>query len=187
MDTTTPSAACPMQAVVAPAALRPLLAVLRPSSPTPARSRALQQSRCAALPVHRCSSGCVHARIVHAADDATRDHVAAVCVMLLQILPMHSVSHQLQSPGHWRAAAGAACAAARLGSLGADALVVTICSWTDTVNSQPQRQHPQQVGLYPAFQICSCSKAYDQVVVMPCCACSPCLQGCLTDMVQHSC
>lgn len=33
---------CPMQVLVAPAALRPLLAVFRPSSPTPARSRALQ-------------------------------------------------------------------------------------------------------------------------------------------------
>ena len=113
--------------------------------------------------------------------------MAAVCVMLLQIPPMHSVSYQLQSPEHWRAAEGAACAAARLGSLGADALVVTICRWTDTVNSQLQRQHPQQVSLYPVFQICSCSKLCDQLVVMPCCACSLCLHGCLTDMVQHCC
>ena len=40
-----------------------------------------------------------------------------------------------------------------LGWLGADAVVGTICRWMDMINSL-QRQHPQQVSLYPVFQIC---------------------------------
>ena len=41
-----------------------------------------------------------------------------------------------------------------LGSLGADAVVGTICRWKNTINSQLQRQRPPQVSLYPVFQMC---------------------------------